>query len=69
MTRTMQEVEMSSFEQRIQRLEVAKTYLRPLTDPERVVRIAALKEGTPAHAAVWAIVLRDGGSKGAIVKR
>ena len=43
---------------RIQRLEEAQTYIRPLTDAERVVRIGALKEGTPAHAAVWAIVLR-----------
>lgn len=52
---------MSSFERRIQRLEEAQTYIRPLTDAERVVRIGALKEGTPAHAAVWAIVLRHGG--------
>ena len=57
----MQEVAMSSFERRIQRLEEVQTYIRPLTDAERVVRIGALKEGTPAHAAVWAIVLRHGG--------
>lgn len=49
---------MSSVERRIQRLEEAQTYLRPLTDAERVVRIAALKEGEPDHAAVWAIVMR-----------
>ena len=52
---------MPSFEQRIQRLEEAQTYIRPLTDAERVVRIAALKEEAPAHATVWAIVLRHCG--------
>lgn len=56
-----EEVNMPSYEQRIQRLEEATAYRRPLTDVERVVRIAAIKKGTPTYVAVWTLVLRQSG--------
>jgi hypothetical protein len=57
---------MTSIAQRIQRLEAAqsKGKFRALSDAERAVRLAALKPGTLAYAAAWAILGRRTGCTG-----
>ncbi len=50
---------MASFEQRIQRLEDAKPYLRPLTDTERAIRLhAMLQPGHPRNGEAQALLDR-----------
>lgn len=49
---------MTSIAQRVQRLEAARSSVGfcTLSDAERAVRLAALKPGTLAYAAAWAMV-------------